>query len=174
MGPHCFVACFLVGRWPYFEGALPGLVVLPQNFAVCSPRSCLVFPICPSRLSVARVSRGMRLSNLTNHGKFRGTSPRVHLGYLLASGPALVLVPHLPMKCGSRTPGLKFRCRIVSREEEYCVSWVPLGVERVACTTAAYLETSSRTLSNEVVLVVNLTLCQFGKCDGIPLLSPGL
>ena len=42
--------------------------------------------------------------------------------------------------------------------------------------TAAYLETSSRTLPNEVVFVVTLTLCQFGTgiCDGIPLLSPTL
>ena len=69
------------------------------------------------------------------------TSLRVHLGSLLASGPALALVLHLPVKCGSRTPGLEFRCRIVSREEGYCVSWVPLGVERVACMTAAYLKT---------------------------------
>ena len=38
--------------------------------------------------------------------------------------------------------------------------------------TAAYLETSSRKLSNEVVLVIAPTLCQFGICDGIPLLSP--
>ena len=45
------------------------------------------------------------------------------------------------MKCVSRPPDLEFRCRIVSREEGYCVSWVPLGVERVACMTAAYLKT---------------------------------
>ena len=39
---------------------------------------------------------------------------------------------------------------------------------------AAYLETSSRTLPNEIILVVTLTLCQFGTgmCDGTPLLSP--
>ena len=78
------------------------------------------------------------------------------------------------MKCGSRTPGLEFCCRIVSREDGYCVSWVPLGVERVACMTASHLEASSRNLSNEVVLVVALTLCQFGICDGISLLSPTL
>ena len=71
----------------------------------------------------------------------RRTSLRVHLGSLLASGPALALVLHLPVKYGSRTPGLEFRCRIVSREEGCCVSWVPLGVERVACMTAAYLKT---------------------------------
>ena len=69
------------------------------------------------------------------------TSLRVHLGPLLASGPALALALHLPVKCGSRTPGPEFRCRIVSREEGYCVSWVPLGVERVACMTAACLKT---------------------------------
>ena len=103
------------------------------------------------------------------------TSLRVHLGSLLASGPALALVLHLPVKCGSRTPGLEFCCRIVSREEGYCVSWVPLGVEQVACMTAAYLKTLAFiNLSNEVVLVIALTLCQFGICDGIPLLSPRL
>ena len=69
---------------------------------------------------------------------------------------------------------MEFRSRIVLREEGCCVSWVPHGVERVACMTAAYLETSSRTLPNEVVLVVAPTLCPFrtGICDGIPLLSP--
>ena len=70
-----------------------------------------------------------------------GTSLRVHIGCLLASGPALALVLHLPVKCGSCTPDLEFRCRIVSREERYCVSWVLLGVERVACMTSAYLKT---------------------------------
>ena len=34
------------------------------------------------------------------------------------------------------------------------------------------LENTSLNLSNEVVLVIALTLCQFGICDGIPLLSP--
>ena len=81
------------------------------------------------------------LLNLTNVEDSRCISLRVHLGSLLASGPALALVLHLPVKCRSRTPGLEFRCRIVSREEGYCVSWVPLGVERVACMTAAYLKT---------------------------------
>ena len=103
-----------------------------------------------------------------------GTSLRVHLGYL-------------PRKRSSSCPGTapsyevrqsyagpEFRCRIVSREEGYCVSYVPLGVERVACMTAAYLEMSSRNLSNEVVLVVALALCQFGIYDGIPLLPPTL
>ena len=69
-----------------------------------------------------------------------GTFLRVHIGCLLASGPALALVLHLPVKCGSRTPDLEFRCRIVSSEERYCVSWVLLGVERMACMTAAYLK----------------------------------
>ena len=50
------------------------------------------------------------------------------MGFLLARGPAFALILHLPVKCGSRTPGLKFRCRIVSREERYCVSWVSLGL----------------------------------------------
>ena len=121
---------------------------------------------------MSRGMRGFRTSPIVEDS--RGTSMRVYLGYLLTSGPPLALVLHLPMKCGSRTPGLEFCCRIVSREEGYCVSWVPLGVKRVACMTAAYLETSSRTLSNEVVLVVVLTLCQFGVSDGIPLLSPRL
>ena len=41
--------------------------------------------------------------------------------------------------------------------------------------TAAYLKTLAFiNLSNEVVLVIALTLCQFGICDGIPLLSPRL
>ena len=62
------------------------------------------------------------LLNLTNVKDSGCTSLRVHLGFLLASGPALALVLHLPVKCGSRTPGLEFRCRIVSREEGYCVS----------------------------------------------------
>ena len=96
------------------------------------------------------------LLNLTNVEDSECTSLRVHLGSLLASGPALALVLHLPMKCGSRTPGLEFRCRIVSREKGYCVSWVPLGVERVACMTAAYLKTLAFNLSNEVVLVIAL------------------
>ena len=98
---------------------------------------------------LSRGMRGFRTSPIVEDSG--GTSLRVHLGYLLVSGPALALVLRLPMKCFSRTPGLEFRCRIISREEGYCVSWVPLGVERVACMTAAYMETSSRTLSNEVV-----------------------
>ena len=81
------------------------------------------------------------LLNLTNVEDSGCTSLRVHLGSLLASGPALALVLPLPVKCGSRTLGLEFRCRIVSRDEGYCVSWVPLGVERVACMTAACLKT---------------------------------
>ena len=81
------------------------------------------------------------LLNLTNVEDSGCTSLGVHLGSLLASGPALALVLHLPVKCVSRTLGLEFRCRIVSREEGYCVSWVPLGVERVACMTAACLKT---------------------------------
>ena len=40
--------------------------------------------------------------------------------------------------------------------------------------TTAYLKTLAFNLSNEVVLVIALTLCQFGICDGIPLLSPRL
>ena len=80
--------------------------------------------------------------DLTNVEDSGCTSLRVHLGSLLPSGPALALVLHLAVKSGSRTPGLEFRCRIVSREEGYyCVSWVPLGVEVVACMTAAYLKT---------------------------------
>ena len=46
----------------------------------------------------------------------------------------------------------------------------------MACMTAAYFKNSSRTLPNEVVLVVALTLCQFGTgmCDGILLLTPSM
>ena len=94
-----------------------------------------------------------RLLNLTNVEDSGCTSLRVHLESLLASGPALALVLHFPVECDSRTPGLEFRCRIVSREEGYCVSWVPLGVERVACMTAAYLKTLAFNSSNEIVLV---------------------
>ena len=36
------------------------------------------------------------------------------------------------------------------------------------------LENTSLNLSNEVVLVIALTLCQFGIYDGVPLLSPRL
>ena len=114
------------------------------------------------------------LLNLTNVEDSGCTSLRVPLGSLLVSALALALVLYLPVKCGSRTPGLEFCCRIISREEEYCVSWVPLRVERVARMTAAYLKTLAFNLSNEVVLVIALTLCQFGICDGIPLLSPRL
>ena len=98
--------------------------------------------VCGTRVS--RDMRGVRASPIVEDSG--GTSLRVHLGYLLASGPALALVLHLPMRCGSRTTGLGLRCQIVSREEGYCMSWVPLGVERVACMTAEYLETSSRNL----------------------------
>ena len=49
------------------------------------------------------------LLNLTNVEDSRCTSLRVHLGSLLASGPALALVLHLPLKCGSRRLGLEFR-----------------------------------------------------------------
>ena len=97
-----------------------------------------VASICGSRVSRGlqafephQCRRGSRLLNLTNVEDSGCTSLRVHLGSLLASGPALALVLHLPVKYGSRTLGLEFRCRIVSREEGYCVSWVPLGVERV-------------------------------------------
>ena len=56
------------------------------------------------------------------------------------------------------------------------MSCVPLGVERVACMTAAYLKTSSRTLPDGVILVIALTLCQFGTgiCDGILVLCPSM
>ena len=117
------------------------------------------------------------LSNLTNVEDSGCTSLRVHLGSLLASGPALALVLHLTVKCGSRTPGLEFRCRIVSREEGYCVSWVPLGVERVACMTAAYLKTLVLICLTKLFLVIALTLCQFESFNDwgggdVPNLSP--
>ena len=102
------------------------------DFTVYSPWSCLVFLICLSRQYGARECLGVcRLLNLTNVEDSGCTSLRVHPGSRLASGPALALVLHLPVKYGSRTLGLEFRCRIVSREEGYCVSWVPLGVGRV-------------------------------------------
>ena len=124
------------------DGAISGLVVLLLRFhrlltmKLSGLPDLLVASICGTR-----VSRDMRAFEPHQCGRFRGTSLRVHLGYLLASGPAYALVLHLPMKCGSRPPDLKFRCRIVSREEGYCVNWAPLGVEGVACMTAAYLKT---------------------------------
>ena len=48
------------------------------------------------------------LENLTNVEDSGCTSLRVHLGSLLASGPALALVLLLPVKYGSGTPGLEF------------------------------------------------------------------
>ena len=42
----------------------------------------------------------------------------------------------------------------------------------MTCMTAACLKSTSLNLSNEVVLVIALTLCQFSIRDGIPLLSP--
>ena len=89
-----------------------------------------------------RVSRGVRAFKPHQCGSFRvhfpGGPSRVPSRQ---RSPALALVLHLPVTCGSRTPGLEFRCRIVSCEKGYCVSWVPFGVERVACMTAAYLKT---------------------------------
>ena len=100
------------------------------------------------------------LLNLTKVEDSGCTSLRVHLGSLLASGPALVLVLHLPVKCGSRTPGLEFCCRIASREEGYFVSWVPLGVERVAYMTTAYLKT---------LALICLTSCFGNSFDSVPI-----
>ena len=94
-----------------------------------------VASVCGS--SVSRVCGLLNLTNVEDSGR---TSLRVHLGSLLASGPALALVLHLPVKCGSRTPGLELCCRIDSRKEGCCVSWVPLEVERVVYMTAAYLK----------------------------------
>ena len=112
------------------DGAISGLVVLEISPSTRVKFSGLL--ICLSRQSVAPECLGVcGLLNLTNVEDYGCTSLRVHLGSLLTSGPALALVLHLPVKCGSRTLGLEFRCRIVSREEGYCVSWVPLGVERV-------------------------------------------
>ena len=100
-----------------------------------------------------RVSRGVRALEPHQCGRFRVHFPegpsRVPSRQRSSSCPGTAP----PVKCGSRTPGLEFRCRIVSREEGYCVSWVPLGVERVACMTAAYLKTLAFNLSDEVVLV---------------------
>ena len=58
-----------------------------------------------------------RLLNLTNVEDSGCTSLRVHLGSLLASGPALALVLHLPVKCGSRTldPGISLFLRPTRR-----------------------------------------------------------
>ena len=78
-----------------------------------SPPDLSVASICGTRVS--RGMRGFRTSPIVEDSG--GTSLRVHLGCILATGPAHVLVLHLAMKCGSRTPGLEFRCQIVSREE---------------------------------------------------------
>ena len=110
------------------------------------------------------------LLNLTNMEDSGCTSLRAHLGSLLASGPALALVLHLPVKCGSRTPGLEFRYRIVSREEGYCVSWVPLGVERVACMTAACLKTLVLICLCANSVYATVFLCCLQDCRGISLL----
>ena len=74
------------------------------------------------------VQQFLSTSNVENSGC---TSLRVHLGSLLASGPALALVLHLPVKCDSRTldPGISLSNRFTRKRG--CVSWVPLGVERV-------------------------------------------
>ena len=111
--------------------------------------------ICVSRQYVARECLGVcRLLNLINVEDSGCTSLRVHLGSLLASGPALALVLHLPVKCGSRTLGLEFRCRIVSREEGYlCKLGSTRGWTCMTCMTAAYLKTLAFNLSDEVVLV---------------------
>ena len=78
-----------------------------------SPLDLSVASMCGTRVS--RGIRDFRTSPIVADSG--GTSLRVHLGYLLASGPALILALHLPMKCGSCMPGLEFRCRIVSREK---------------------------------------------------------
>ena len=112
------------------DGAISGLVVLFLRFHCLLNMKLSGLPDLPvASICDPSVSRGMRAFKPHQYGRFRGTSLRVHLGYLLASSLALALVLHLPMKCGSRSPDLRFRCRIVSRKEGYCVSWVTLGVE---------------------------------------------
>ena len=73
---------------------------------LCSPPDPSVASICGTRVS--RSMRGLRTSPIVEDSG--GTSLRIHLRYLLANSPALVLVMHLPMKCGSRKSGLEFRC----------------------------------------------------------------
>ena len=68
-----------------------------------SPLDLSVASICGT--IVSRDMRGFRTSPIVEDSG--GTSLRVHLGYLLASDPALVLVLHLSMSCGSRTPDLE-------------------------------------------------------------------
>ena len=56
-----------------------------------------------------RVSKGMRDFKPHRSWKIPGAlSLRVHIGCLPASGPALALVLHLPVKCGSRTLNWNF------------------------------------------------------------------
>ena len=68
-----------------------------------------------------------RLLNLTNVEDSGCTSLRAHLGSLLASGPALALVLHLPVKCLA----WNFAAESFHAKKGICVSWVPLGVQRV-------------------------------------------
>ena len=158
--PYYFVVCFLVGRWPYFDSAFTG--TSRTSLKSCRLLSTKLSSL--SDLSVAficgtRVSRDMRAFEPHQPWKIPGALPWGPSRVLSRQRSSSSLILPLPLKCGSRTPGLEFRCWIVSRGEGYRVSWVPLGVERVTCMTATYLETSSRNLSNEVVLVIALTLC---------------
>ena len=91
------------------DGAISGPVVLLSRFHRLLTVKLSGLPDLPvASICGPSVSRGMRA--FEPRGRFRGTSLRVHLGYLLASGPALALVLHLPMKGGSRSPDLEFRC----------------------------------------------------------------
>ena len=56
-------------------------------------------------------------------------SLRGHQGDLIASGPALVLVLHLPMRCGSRTSGLD------TGSDKLCVGRDNVGDTRRPVTT---------------------------------------
>ena len=108
---------------------MSGLVVLLSRFRRLLTVKLSGLPdLSVASICGPRVSRGMRVSTSPIVEDSGGTSLRVHIGCHLTSGPALDLVLHLPVKCGSRTPELEFRCRIVSREKMYLCE---LGSTRV-------------------------------------------
>ena len=75
-----------------------------------------------------------------------GTSLRGHKGDLLASGPALVFVLHLGIRCGSRTPGLELLLDRFTRGRVLCEELSFTQGLRVVCITTECLETSSHYL----------------------------
>ena len=104
--------------------------------SVTTPGTESTYPHPPQSLNDSR------LLNLTNVEDSGCTSLRVHLGSLLASGPALALVLHLPVKCGSRTldPGISLPNRF-ARKRGLCKLGSTRGRACMTCMTAACLKT---------------------------------